>query len=214
MYPKLESCRREKDAADRSSFAGLALAHSDASAELRSRLEVADRKIEESKVFRHAWFLCGLRNEYVYDRILFVGDGCSLCVSATLPFQPWWDELLMKIPPKEKDERERLVYCLFFQHNNIQLAGSPTQGLKLTDRSTYNPSKAVIEVVCGASLLFSLWCKSLVSTFSTPQQVLSLKNMNIFAQYIPVLFGNSTSYSVMAIFRHHAKAVTPFAFCI
>ncbi|CAM9479097.1 unnamed protein product [Ectocarpus fasciculatus] len=46
---KLESYRREKDAADRSSFAGMALAHSDASAELRSRLEVADMKIEESK---------------------------------------------------------------------------------------------------------------------------------------------------------------------
>lgn len=67
MPPQLESCRREKDAVDRSSFAGMALAHSDASAELRSRLEVADRQIEELKVYKHSLFLCDLKNEYTTE---------------------------------------------------------------------------------------------------------------------------------------------------
>lgn len=47
---KAETSRREKDAADRSSFAGMALAHADASAELQSRLELANQRIQESEV--------------------------------------------------------------------------------------------------------------------------------------------------------------------
>ena len=47
---KAEIRRREKDAADRNSFAGMVLAHSDASVQLRSQLQAADRKLHESEV--------------------------------------------------------------------------------------------------------------------------------------------------------------------
>ncbi|CAM9807074.1 unnamed protein product, partial [Scytosiphon promiscuus] len=51
---QMENCRREKDAIDRGSFAGMVSAHSDASAELRSRLEKADRQIEGLEVEKQA----------------------------------------------------------------------------------------------------------------------------------------------------------------
>lgn len=46
----MESFRLEKEAADRRSFAGMALAHADASAELQSRLESANGAMQTSEV--------------------------------------------------------------------------------------------------------------------------------------------------------------------